>query len=428
MPAQSTDRSTAQGSSLKVALLLASAVALGPFTIDTYLPAFPQIAADIGVGIHQVSLTISVYMFTLAFGQLVGGPLSDRFGRMPVMMIGLAIYIVASLMLSLSDSLDALIFWRVLQAFGGGWTSVTVPAIVRDRCEGLEAARLYSMIGLIMVIAPAIAPTVGSTILTVSSWRGVFVFLSVYAALVGVWLWFGLFSKNDSRKTGKTEMESKAQATAAASVSASQPDNIRRRYLSVLKQPMALRFIVIQAMVFSVMLIFLTHASFIYQQWFGLSAYAFSILFAGNIMVMASMNVIGRRLLAKFQPVQIVKLAVAMQALSVLVLVGIVLTEAGLVFFAPALMFSVGSLGAVAPNIQASYMQFFSRNSGTASALLGAIPMTITGLISAFSTWLSDDTLNPIVLLMLVCVVLGLGLVWRAPMILRKLQADSSRR
>ncbi|WP_020409119.1 multidrug effflux MFS transporter [Hahella ganghwensis] len=394
-------------SSTRLTLLLASAVALGPFTIDTYLPAFPSIAQSLGIELHDVSLTISIYIFVMAFGQLVGGPVSDRYGRKLAMMSGLAVFMLASLMLAMSDSLESLLFWRAIQAFGGGWTSVSIPAIVRDRCKGKEAAKLFSMIGLIMIIAPAIAPTVGSTILTVTSWRGIFIFLAIYGGIVAICLWTGLFSRMPPHVPKP-------------------PQKLLSSYWSVFTRPMAIRFIVIQAMVISVMMIFLTHASFIYQEWFGLTAYTFSILFAGNIAVMACMNILGRRMLKFYEPVQVVKLGVSIQIMAVILLLVSVTWMQSLYLFAPALMLAVGSLGAVAPNIQASYMHFFERNSGTASALLGAIPMTLSGLVSGLATLLSDSTLNPIVLLMLVCVVVGLILVWRAPQLYRQELAEET--
>jgi DHA1 family bicyclomycin/chloramphenicol resistance-like MFS transporter len=283
---------------------------------------------------------------------------------------------------------------------------VTVPAIVRDRCKGKEAAHLFAMIGLIMIIAPAIAPSIGSTILAVSGWRSIFVFLACYGGLVAASLWFGLFAHlppHSVRQTGTVQ------------------EKFLNRYITVLKHPLALRLIVIQAMVFSVMLIFLTHASFIYQQWFGLSAFAFSLLFAGNIIVMAAMNTLGRKLLVHYEPAQIVRWAVGLQALAVIMLVLIVLVTPPLYLFAPALMLAVGSLGAVVPNVQASFMHFFEHNSGTASALLGAVPLILTGLISGLSTVLADGTLLPLAGLMLICSVTGLSLAWGVP---RRMQIE----
>ena len=138
----------------RIAPLLALAVALIPFALDAYLPAFPVIARDLGVSSSEVGLTLSVYVFLLALGQLVGGPLSDRFGRRPVLLAGIAIFIAGSLLVTTAESLPFMLAWRAVQAFGGGWVAVSVPAIVRDRTSGAETARLFSLIALIMFLAP----------------------------------------------------------------------------------------------------------------------------------------------------------------------------------------------------------------------------------------------------------------------------------
>ena len=383
------------------AVLLASAIAMGPFTIDTYLPAFPQIAGHLDIEIHQVSLSISIYVFFVAFGSILGGPLSDRYGRKCVMMTGFLVFLVASVMLSRSQSLAELLGWRAVQAFGGGWIGVSVPAIIRDRVNGKEAARMFSLVGLIMYIAPAIAPTVGSTLLELGSWRTIFGFLAVYAGIVGLLIWNQLLANYPVNPH-------------------IQKQNLISSYRSVLEQPLALRFIVINGLMFSVMIVFITHASFIYQEWFGLSSYHFSLLFAANIIAMTLMNLLGRRLLHYFEPVQIVKMATAFQCAMMLSLLIVVLFMPKLALFVPFLMLTVGSLGASAPNIQASYLYFFGKNSGAASALMGSIPFIITGIISALSSVASDGTLLPIALIMFACSVCAAGLAWNAPMLMKR--------
>src|SRR5690606_38544920 len=134
----------------RLAAVLAFVVALGPFALDAYLPAFPAIATALGVTTGAVGLTISVYVIALAAGQLIGGPLSDRFGRSPVMFAGLALFIAGSLLVAAGESLAFMLFGRIVQAFGGGWCMVSVPAIARDRTEGRETAQLFSLIALIM--------------------------------------------------------------------------------------------------------------------------------------------------------------------------------------------------------------------------------------------------------------------------------------
>ncbi|MBU6954730.1 multidrug effflux MFS transporter [Hahella sp. HN01] len=397
---------TSSSSHSRIAFILAMAVALGPFAIDTYLPAFPDIATAIGADIHDVSLSISVYILGLAIGQLIGGPLSDRLGRSRIMLTGLGLFLFSCLMLSQSESLASLLIWRFTQAFGGGWCAVSVPAIIRDRTEGQETAKLFSLIGLIMIAAPAIAPTLGSTILAFADWRWIFLFLALYTGVVIVTLWFSLFAD-------------------APPHSPPPKRNVLADYLEILKNTAALRFIFIQSLGFSVMLTFLTHASFIYQEWFGLSEFAFSLLFAGNIAVMALMSMANRALLTWVESAQLLRLAVWLQTFGVILLIAIVFLYPSLYLFAPALMLSVGSLGAAMPNGSACFIQFFKSNSGTASALMGALQFTISGAISALSSALSDGTLVPIVAVMLMCALLNAAFAWGAPGAARKAIANA---
>jgi len=234
-------------SPFRLALLLAITVALGPLALDTYLPAFPQIANDFNVDLPAVGRTLSIYVLVLGFSQLVGGPLSDRYGRRVVLLTGLGIFAVASLVLAGTKSLGSMMFWRVIQAIGGAWAAVSVPAIVRDRTSGNESARLFSLIGLIMFIAPALAPSIGSVILHFSAWPGIFVMLAVYALVLAITLRAFLFRNLPAASRTRTPLHT-----------------LVTNYVQVLKNTTAMRFIIMQTLAFSVLLIFITHASFIY--------------------------------------------------------------------------------------------------------------------------------------------------------------------
>ncbi|HVV69323.1 MAG TPA: multidrug effflux MFS transporter [Gammaproteobacteria bacterium] len=389
--------------SLRLAIILAMAVALGPFAFDTYLPSFPSIAEGLHTDIDNVGYSVSVYIFGLAFGQLIGGPLSDRYGRAKIMLTGLVLFSVASIMIACSHSLSALIVWRIIQSFGGGWCAVSVPAIVRDRVEGQEAARLFSLIAQMMIVAPAIAPMVGSIILTVANWRGIFVFIAAYAVLVIVLLRLYLFSEPAPIKPvmGKITFFSS--------------------YVAVIKNPVAIYLILLQAFAFSIMMIFLTNASFIYQEWFGVSKFVFAVFFFCNIAMMGFLAFINRLLLRRFAASLLLSLAVVLQTLAVLVLVGIVyFHDYKLILFVPALMVTVGSMGVISPNNQACYLQFFKHNSATAAALMGALQLTVAGCMSALSAWMGNHTLRPIVLLMALCATLSLLMMLRSIIVLRK--------
>ncbi len=381
-----------------IAVLLAMTMALGPLALDTYLPAFPSMAVSLGTSVHQIALSISVYVFTLAFGQLVAGPLADRFGRQVVMLSGLSIFGLASLLITRAHSLEELLALRMLQAFGGGWATVCVPAIVRDRLSGAEAARFFSLIGLIMIIAPAIAPTLGGAVLLAWGWPVIFLLLGLYAVAVALLLYFTVFRHHRRIPPEDAGM------------------SVWQRYREVFATRAALPYMLLQTLCFATMLLFITHASFIYQQHYSAGPQAFALLFGANIVLMVIANLSNRRLLKRYPPQRILRWALSVQALGVLLLVLVSLFLPRLWLFLPAMMITVGSMGAITPNTQACFMDFFARNGGTAAALMGATQFSIAGLISAASALL-PESVTAIVLAQAACVLPCLALVWlrRAP-------------
>jgi DHA1 family bicyclomycin/chloramphenicol resistance-like MFS transporter len=378
-------------STLQFSILLAATMALGPLAIDAYLPAFPVIARDLGVSQSQVSLTLSLYVFGLAFGLIIGGPLSDRYGRSPVLLTGLTIYALSAIAIASSSDVQWMILWRLIQAFGGGWIAVSVPALVRDTARGRDAARLFSLIALIMFIAPAIAPALGSILLWVGDWPLIFYFLSVYAVTIGALMWFRLL-RHQPRKTADKEPVSR----------------LVTNYLRVLRHPMAWRHIVIQSLAFSTVMLFVTHASFMYQTWFGLNNAQFSIAFASGVVCMGALGTVNRRLLLSYSPVKLLKIALLMQVVALLLMnLFMAVNPASLWAFLPMMILVGGTIGAIAPNNQSAYLEHFGRLSGTASALIGASQFVIAGTISTVSTWVVDGSIQRIVLAMLVCSLLA---------------------
>lgn len=171
----------------RVALLVAANTALAPFAIDAYLPAIGVLAENINASIHHTELSISMFLFGFAIGQLCFGPLSDRVGRKPVLLSGLVVFMLASLMITTVDSLPSLLVWRFIQALGGGACVVNSAAIVRDCFSGREAAKVMSTMAMIMMLAPLVAPAVGSLLLHIAGWWLIFVFLAAYAGFL-LWL------------------------------------------------------------------------------------------------------------------------------------------------------------------------------------------------------------------------------------------------
>lgn len=390
-------------SQLQLAILLGMTVALGPLALDAYLPAFPEIALALGIDHHDVGLTLSIYVGALGLAQLVGGPLSDRYGRQIILMSGLLVFTIAALMVAQSGNLNEMLAWRLLQGVGGAFCAVSVPAIVRDQCHGVEAARLFGLIGLVMFIAPAAAPSLGALMLTLGDWSTIYVMLAGYAVLLAVILRLSLFKRLPAKEKVKTPLST-----------------LVTNYGLVLRHAVTMRFIGLQALCFSAMLVFVTNASFIYQEWFALSNAMFSALFAANIVAMASLNIFNRYLLKHFEAVSILRVSVLLQFMALLVLVALAWSGAPYWLIAPSIVVAVGFMGSIVPNNMANALEFFPHLGGTAAALLGATQFTVAGGISAFSTTLSSDSLLPIVLLMTLCSLGATLLAVGAPTAVRR--------
>lgn len=381
---------------LSLVFALASTMMLGPFSLDTYLPAFPAIADSLGVGEQQVALSVSVYIFSLAFGQLIGGALSDRYGRKLILFSGLLMFAVASLALAMTNSLNVFLLGRMVQAIGAGWALVSVPALVRDRVHGQEAAKLFSLMGLIMVVAPGIAPSIGSALLKIGPWSIIFIFLAIYAVIIIPLLMGTVFREAPTTKAGG------AQVT-----------GMLRRYLEVLTTKPALPFIAWQAGSFSVMMMFITHASFIYQTHFGQSEDAFALMFGANIIAMFCLNLANRALLSRISALRVLQIATSLQTVGILLLITAAIMDWPVYAFLPAMMLTIGVVGAITPNIQACFMEYFPNSGGTAAALLGAAQFGIAGTLSALSA-LIPHTLLAVVLAMAVCAAVALTFMLRS--------------
>lgn len=380
-------------SHFQLALLLGMTVALAPLALDAYLPAFPEIANSFAVPHSEVGLTLSAYVATLGLAQLIGGPLSDRYGRRIILFGGLAVFAGACVMIAQAGSLVEMSVWRLIQGVGGAFCAVSVPAIVRDQVSGQDAARLFGLIGLIMFIAPAAAPSFGALMLALGDWHWIFSALAGYAVFLAVVLQLSLFPRLKPRPAATTPVST-----------------LVTNYILVLRHKTTMRFIGIQVLCFSAMLLFITHSSFIYQEWFGLSNSTFSILFAANIALMAILNMINRPLLRHFHSVVLLRFQVLLQCLALVGLVTVVALDGPLWAVAGLIITSVGFQGGIVPNNMANALDFFPHMGGTAAALLGASQFTLAGGISALSSTFGGDSLLPITVSMLACSA-GAGLL-----------------
>ncbi|NIC07600.1 Bcr/CflA family multidrug efflux MFS transporter [Billgrantia bachuensis] len=378
----------------RVALLVATNTALAPFAIDAYLPAMSALADSIGASIHHTELSLSAFLAGFALGQLLFGPLSDRVGRKPVLLGGLVAFFLASLVIATVDSLSELLAWRFVQALGGGATVVNSAAIVRDCFSGREAAKVMSTMAIIMLLAPLVAPVVGSGLLYLGDWWLIFIFLAGYAAFL-MWL-----------------MGTRLPETRAPGAPSASPRQMLGNYLSVLCHREAMGYVCAASMSFAGLFAFITASPFLYLEHYGLSPGFYPLVFGVNVVTMAASNRLNIRLLRRRSPQQNLRLGLAIQLVAATGLALLVATGLeSLWVVVPLIMLFAGTIGLIAPNAISSLLDHFHHMSATAAALQGSIQFSCGALAGVLVGAFQIDSAWPMVATMLGASLVGnLGL------------------
>lgn len=374
-------------------LFVAALIALGPFAIDTYLPALPQMAEALGVDIVRVNNTLSIYLFGFAFGQIVGGPVSDQIGRRPIGITGLIIFVATSLLISQATNIDQVLWLRGIQAFGGGFATVICMAMVRDAYSATEAAKKFPKVMLVMLIAPLVAPAIGAAMLSFG-WASIFLFLAVYA--VFMLLCFTQIPETAVNRVGRL-----------------MPGQIFPQYFAVLSfrdhgKLIGLRWILSQGFLSSLMLVFITNSSFIYLQHYGVDEQNFVFFFAANVVAMMIGTGITSRLIHRVSPFRLYTAARIVQLIAVIVLALLVITiDLPVWIFTPLLSLCIGCAGVIGPSVQGMYLAPFGKLSGSATSLMSMSMFLFGSILGVASGYFYDDTLMPIVMTMMAALVVG---------------------
>jgi DHA1 family bicyclomycin/chloramphenicol resistance-like MFS transporter len=357
-------------------LILAMLTSITPLAIDVYLPSFTQIADFFYTSIDEIEVTLSIFLLGFALGQLIGGPLSDRYGRKIFILFGLLIYILFSFLISQAMSVEQLWLFRFFQAIGGGFAVVNTNAIIRDLYNGKEAAKVFSVMSIIMMIAPMVAPFIGASILYFFSWQYIFIFLSIYAALL---IYF---------------------VTKLPETSPKKLGDFIANYKRVLTNKQTLFTMIAGGFATSGMFIFITKASFIYMEYYEVSSTIFPFLFGANVFTLMIFGRLNISLLQKYSEKQIVLVAVAVQFLSALLLFSS--SSLHILFLTVALiMFYIGMLGLIFGNVISLVLEDFKDISATANAINGVIGFIIAALMGFIASFIHDGTLSSIFLFML---------------------------
>jgi len=386
------ESSTVRPASLfKLVLILGALTAFNAMSIDMYLPAFPQMSHDLAVPLGTVQLSISAFLVGSAIGQLIYGPLSDRWGRKLPLLYGLTLYAVATIACALIHTGEMLLFWRVVMALGGGASIVISRAVVRDLYETTEAARMLSLLMLVMGAAPILAPLAGGQFLLFTGWRGIFAFLGVFG-LLSIW---GTVAWLPESLPAERRIPRRF-------------GDMLTIYLGLLKHRRYLCYALALGAVAGLNFSYIAGAPQFFIELHGISPQFFGLIFGLNASGLIGASQLNRRLLRRYSARRILGVAFAFGALTAALLAASLLAGFGGFPLQAALIFGcLCTTGLCYPNIMALALEPFPTAAGSASALMGTMQYSLGALAGVFVGLYQDGTALPMVLTMSVCALAG---------------------
>lgn len=362
-------------------LILGSLTALGPFSIDMYLPGFPAIAKDLNTTAAKVSQSLSGFFVGISLGQLLYGPLLDKFGRKKPLFIGLCVYILASAGCAVATSIEQLIILRVIQAIGSCAATVASVAMVRDLFPVSENAKVFSLLLLVVGFSPMIAPTAGGYVTDAFGWHAVFIILTIMgvAILAATILWLP-----DSYKPDKS-MSLK-------------PRPIIANFLEVLREPQFYTYSITGAIAFAGLFAYVSGSPIVFMEVFHIEGKVYGWIFAFLSVGFIGSGQVNTLMLRKFTSEQIVNVALICQAVIGLTFLAAALNDLLTLPSTLAFLFLfLCCVGYTFPNAAALSLAPFMRNAGSASALMGAFQMGMGTLISIAISLFEEPSIIPMV-------------------------------
>jgi DHA1 family bicyclomycin/chloramphenicol resistance-like MFS transporter len=368
-------------------VFIGALVAIGPLSLDAYLPAMPAMADAFGVGIVRINNTISVYLIGYGLGQFFGGALSDQIGRKRVGLIGLAVFTLASLLIAFAHSVEQVQWLRFVQAIGGGFSTVICMAIVRDVYPIEELGKRMAMVTMIMLASPVIAPSVGAFLLRFG-WPAIFFFKAAYASTLAVI--YGLFI---------SETRPGRWSNLSIATTLRQCYGVVTRKVDGRRIPM--RYAFSMSLAASVFMTFLTNSSFAYIEYFGVSETLFPLYFGASILGLMATNMFSIRRLTRANARRFFGFGIRAQGTAVIMLLVIVLSGAETIWLIVLPMaIVVASFGLTGPSGSSQYMSHFDKLAGSASSIYTTLLFAMGASFGAVSSLFFDGSLRPMVLTM----------------------------
>ncbi|WP_327428242.1 multidrug effflux MFS transporter [Streptomyces sp. NBC_01236] len=395
-PGGTPDAGALRRTGLLVTLILGGLTATPPLAMDMYLPSLPEVTRSLHAPAATVQLTLTACLAGMALGQLVVGPMSDRWGRKRPLLAGLAVYVVATVLCALAPNVELLVAFRLAQGLAGAAGIVIARAVVRDLYDGMAMARFFSTLMLISGVAPIVAPLIGGQILRFTDWRGVFVVLTAVGIALTAVVWFRL---PETLAPGERHSGGVGEAL--------------RAMRGLLADRVFAGYMLAGGFAFAALFAYISASPFVVQEIYGASPQTFSLLFGLNsvgLVIVGQINgkiLVGRVSLDKVLAVGLAAIAVAATAL--LLMSSGVFGEAGLVPVAAALFVLMSAMGIALPNTQALALMRVRHAAGSASALLGTSSFLIGAIASPLVGIAGEHTAVPMAVVQLAAVLVAIA-------------------
>jgi len=369
---------------ISLILILGSLTALGPFSIDMYLPGFNAIAEDLHTTVNKVSLSLSSYFIGIAAGQLLYGPLLDRYGRKNPLYAGLAVYILASIGCSAATDIDSFILLRFIQAVGSCAASVAAMAMVRDLFPVEDNPKVFSLLMLVVGLSPMLAPTIGSYVITGFGWHTIFIILALMGFSILLASRFGL------GHTRKPDFSISLK-----------PKPIIKGFISVISHPQFYTYAISGAIAFSGLFTYVAGSPLLFMDIFKVSGETYGWIFAFMSVSFIGTSQLNSVLLRKYKSAQLVKAELLLQStISICFLIAALNNWLTLYSTIVMLFLYLGCLGLTNPNTAGLSLAPFSENAGSASALLGALQLGIGAIASMLVGIFVKTSMVPMIAIM----------------------------
>jgi DHA1 family bicyclomycin/chloramphenicol resistance-like MFS transporter len=382
-----------------VILVLGLLSAFGPLSIDMYLPALPGIAEDLNVGLSSVQLSLASFFIGIAVGQIFYGPITDRFGRKKPLYVGLILYGIASFLCAVSSNVEGLIIYRFVQALGSCAGMVISRAMVRDLYRPHESAKVFSLLMLVMGVAPILAPLAGGLMMNSFGWRSIFWFLTLISCITFFCVFFFL------------------KETAVP-----HPDHRLSRafhnYLDVLKDRQFVGYAFSLSFIYAGMFTYITGSPFVFIEHYGLTTGEYSLLFGFNASGLILFSQINARMLRYHSPERLIRFTLPFTAIAGFLLFLVGQFNGSLWAMCLPLFFFILTMGIIAPNAAACALAYQKKSAGSASAMLGTIQFSTSAICSSLVSQLHDGTIAPMTSVIFICALSSLFFYWL--LVLRK--------